>query len=89
MSAFESFPSWSALVGAVARGERIFYHAPLDARPVLVRCELRGRNPRTFKVRVFPPSRDADPFTADTGHLDRFKRLVKSEPDLVLTLDDE
>lgn len=83
---YQGFPTWNALVGAVGRGEAIWYQAPLDARPVRVRCELRARS----KVRVFPPTRDADPFTADAGHLERFKRYIPArEPDEVIVFDDE
>jgi hypothetical protein len=72
---FESFASWPDLLahiesGAV-RSEGLWYHAPLDVLPYSVRVELRARG----KVRVFPWS-SADPFTADEGHLSRFRRRV-------------
>jgi len=72
----EKFESWEDLLMHVAAGLSIWYHAPLDVNPVRVRAEIRSR----MKVRVFPPSRDCDPFTADRGHLDRFRgRLSPGE----------
>ena len=72
MSKFESFSSWNEVVAAAGAGEKLWYHAPMDILPHNVRVETRRGN----KLRVFPWSRDADPFTADAGHLSRFKRMV-------------
>lgn len=59
------------LYDAIAAGYRIAYQAPLDSRPVHVSCKVR----RDGRVRVDPPYADADPFTADAGHLGRFRIL--------------
>lgn len=67
---YDTFQSWFAVLVHVDMGEPIYYHAPLDYHPVRVRAERR----RGQKVRVFPPSRGADPFTTDADHLPRFKR---------------
>ncbi len=72
----ESFASWADLLAHVesgaVRSEDLWYHAPLDILPHSVRVELRARG----KVRVFPWSTGVDPFTADEGHLPRFRRRV-------------
>ncbi len=69
---FQTFGSWFGVLQAIANGDaRIFYHAPLDTapRPVLIR-----RVYKNGKVRV-----DAGEvtFTADPGHLDRFRYLPR------------
>jgi hypothetical protein len=66
----DTFASWAELLTYVEekRGP-VRYHAPLDIRPAMVRAERRGK-----KVRVFPFASDCDSFTADAGHLDRFRR---------------
>lgn len=69
---FQPFESWQAVLDSVKIGEKLWYHAPLDITPRSVRCESRRGN----KVRVFPWTKQTDPFTADSGHLDRFRKLV-------------
>ena len=73
---FAGFASWRDVLDHVASGAPTYYQAPLDYRPVLVAAELRSRG----RVRVDPLSRDADPFTADHKHLDRFRREVSANP---------
>lgn len=68
----ERFDSWPDLLAHIRAGGSVRYHAPLDVRPVSVLATVRGRTDRA-KVRVIPCSRDADPFWADAGHLDRFR----------------
>lgn len=63
------FSSWSEVVDAAKRGARLWYHAPLDRNPVRVQIDRVFKN---GKIRIAKPSRDADAFTADAGHLDRF-----------------
>lgn len=79
--AFEAFNSWKEVLAAAHAGEPLYYHAPLDAHPVRVEVEARARS-----LRVFPPgsrgrgkARTSDPFTADKGHLSRFRRMVGGE----------
>ena len=72
MNRFEKFPTWDDVLAHVAMHECVYYHAPMDVRPVLVKAAARGD-----AVRVVPFDRHADPFTADRGHFDRFERLVK------------
>jgi hypothetical protein len=67
-----TFSTWAEVLAYVAAGKQTWYHAPLDILPHMVRCELR----RGKKIRVFPWTRDVDPFTADSGHLSRFRRVT-------------
>jgi hypothetical protein len=67
-SEFCTFATWRDVLVHIQAGRPIYYHAPLDVRPVAVRCQLTKGN----KVRVFPPTADADPFTADSAHRARF-----------------
>lgn len=73
-----SFATWAAVIAYVRRTGFAWYKAPLDARPVHVRCFVRGKHPR--KIRVHPARwREADPFWADAGHLDRFFFHIRPE----------
>lgn len=66
-----AFPDWPAVLRHVRDGRPIWYHAPLDYRPVPVRAKLTTTSQR---VRVSPClASDADAFTADAGHLERFR----------------
>lgn len=69
---FLPFDTWDQVLAHVANHYSVWYHAPLDVRPVRVSVTLRGA-----KLRVYPPSNDADPFTADASHLERFRRRVE------------
>lgn len=68
---YTGFSTWAELLAFIARGGWLHYHAPLDLRPVSVRVVKVYKN---GKIRVDPGTRDADAFTADEGHLPRFKR---------------
>ena len=67
---FSGFPTWADVMRHVRLGLCVWYQAPLDYKPVLIDARLT----RGEKVRVRPFG-DADPFTADEGHLDRFRRI--------------
>jgi len=83
---FATFATWPELLAYAATGEPLYYHAPLNVEPV--RIWKREPEPglpcyavRARSLRITPPDahgrgarRTADPFTADKGHLDRFKR---------------
>ena len=68
---FEPFRSWADVLAYVQRHGAIYYQAPLDWRPVLVRASAED------VVKIEPDPANADPFNADILHLDRFKRKVK------------
>jgi hypothetical protein len=69
-----TFTSWPQLTDHVRAGYRLFYQAPMDYRPVMVTAVIR----KDGNLRVSVPYGDADSFTADIGHLDRFRREEKS-----------
>ena len=82
--ALAGFSSWPDVLAYARSGGDLYYQAPLNHLPVLLRpgknqtytYEVRARS-----IRIWPGgsvgrgrSRTADPFTADAGHLDRFSR---------------
>lgn len=70
---FESYKSWADVLGDADRGRWMHYHAPMDLRPVSVRVLKIFKN---GKIRI---SNGIDyTFTADEGHLSRFRRMVRS-----------
>jgi hypothetical protein len=69
----EPFHTWEQLVDHIKAGYLLWYQAPLDYYPAQVSAVVR----KDGKVRVMPIYADADPFTADRGHLDRFRRATK------------
>lgn len=70
MTHWQKFRTWGALLVHLSNGAQwIWYHAPLDVRPRLVKVVRIYKN---GKVRINPGHPDCDPFTADSGHLDRF-----------------
>lgn len=68
---WQTFSTWSDVLAAARRGERLWYQAPLDARPSSILIVKVYKND---KIRIDPLSNQADPFTADAGHLSRFRR---------------
>ena len=71
---YTSFASWAQLLDHVRAGYRLYYQAPMDYRPVMVNATIR---PKDGNLRVYAPFTDSDPFTADAGHLARFRREGK------------
>ena len=78
-----NFETWDDVLHHVRQGLPIYYQAPLDAKPVLIGAAVRvhvasiglDRWEKTYTVRVTPPHwSDTDPFSADSGHLERFRR---------------
>ena len=67
---FEHFTSWAQLIDHVRAGYALWYQGPIDYCPVQVVAVVR----KDGQIRVTPPYADADPFTADHDHLDRFRR---------------
>lgn len=63
----ETFGCWSGLLAAIHDGAILYYHAPLDFSP---RRVLIAKVFKNGKVRVLAGSLL---FTADPGHLDRFR----------------
>lgn len=69
---YESFASWAQLLDHVAGSYPLYYQAPMDHQPVLIAVKQR----QDGCLRVYPPYRGCDPFTADERHLERFWRLA-------------
>lgn len=67
---YEDFTTWAQLADHVSAEYPLFYQGPMDYRPAQVTAVVR----KDGKLRVSPVYTDADPFTADAGHLPRFKR---------------
>lgn len=63
--------TWAEILRMAHAGTFLWYHAPLDLYPAAVNVVRVFKN---GKIRVKPVSGDADPFTADEGHLNRFRR---------------
>lgn len=58
------------IVAVASNDKRLAYQAPMDLHPtsiIVVKLYKNG------KLRVQPLSNQAYPFTADSGHLDRFR----------------
>ena len=68
---FHGFSSWSDVLSAARRGDRLWYGAPLDRHPISIMVKKVYKN---GKIRIDPMSNQADDFTADAGHLNRFFR---------------
>ena len=73
MRTLTRFASWADVLRHVASGAETLYHAPMDLTPRTVVATVRGKRPTV--VRVVPLSNQCDPFNADAGHLDRFRRV--------------
>lgn len=71
---FGSFDTWADVLAHVRAGLAVYYQAPMDYRPVKIRARALGNH----KIRVYPPSSDVDVFTADSGHLPRFRRQLQA-----------
>lgn len=80
------FSSWRDVLDYASRGGDLYYKAPMDQRATRFSERDAGLAPYTYQVRartikMWPGgstgrgrSRTTDPFTADSGHLDRFSR---------------
>jgi hypothetical protein len=68
---YKLFDTWSDVLAAARRGERLWYQAPLDRFPSSILVVKVFKND---KIRIDPLSNQVDNFTADAGHLSRFRR---------------
>jgi hypothetical protein len=94
----EHFHSWADVLAYARRGAPLYYHAPLDSHPVRIYPktwdgEQLAYVVRARTIRIWPSGstgrgrrRTSDPFTADAGHLDRFRYpargVVRENPTL-------
>lgn len=65
--------SWAEVLRLESAGVPLYYKAPLDIRPTLVRVVRQFKN---GKMRIAAPELT---FTADVGHRNRFFRLAHGE----------
>jgi hypothetical protein len=70
---YKEFSTWNEVLSAAAAGERLWYQAPMDRSPHSVRVVRVFKN---GKIHIDPLSNEADSFTADAGHLSRFRYRV-------------
>lgn len=82
-STFVGFDAWSDVLAHVREGHRTYYHAPLDYMPRGVIAVIVGK--RNDRLRIVPDT-DADSFTVDKGHLDRFRKIVLKDSVGTVTL---
>lgn len=68
---FVGFTTWLAVLQYAQSGRPLYYHAPLDPQPRRIHVSALYKN---GKLRIAKPSADADGFTADAGHLERFRK---------------
>ena len=73
MGGLVPFESWTQLLDHIAAEYPLFYQGPMDYRASTVGACVR----KDGKIRVTPVFTDADPFTADMAHLERFRRKAK------------
>lgn len=73
MSNFATFSSWDEVLDAARRGERLWYQAPMDRSPHSILVDKIYKN---GKLRINPLSNQADKFSADAGHLLRFRKRI-------------
>ena len=64
------FKFWAEVLAHVDAGGELAYAAPLDLKARRVIVLKRFKN---GKLRLDPLTNQVDPFTADSGHLDRMR----------------
>lgn len=70
MSDLMEFRDWAQLIAHIRAEYALWYQAPMDIRPALVTAIIR----KDGKLRVTSWHPDFVNFTADPGHLSRFRR---------------
>lgn len=70
---FVALEKWSEVLTIARDGGALWYQAPFDARPRRVSVVKVFKN---GSIRIDPLSNSADKFTADSGHLSRFRIKV-------------
>jgi len=62
------------VIAHLRAGRPLYYKAPLSYRAVRIDNVARPFGKNRIYIRADRLDRDSDPFTADAGHLDRFRR---------------
>ena len=65
-----TFDTWAGVLEAARSGARLYCQAPFDRSPRAIHVVKVFKN---GSIRIDPLSNQADKFTADRGHLDRFR----------------
>lgn len=85
------FESWADVLAYAREGHPLYYKAPMDRNATRFIPSDGERAPYTYVVqartlKMYPPGsvgrgrqRTSDPFTADSGHLDRFSHAAEEE----------
>ncbi len=78
MNTLTTFATWAELLNFIGNGrahlfagQRLLYQAPMSVRPCTVRIVRIFKN---GKLRLDPGYVNGDKFTADSTHLDRFRK---------------
>ncbi len=71
------FATWSDVLTYVKGGEPLFYQGPLDVRPGRVRVRAAYKNGKLRLEDYWHGTDNYDRFTADHGHLSRFRYQQK------------
>jgi hypothetical protein len=84
---FTTYRTWHEVMEDARAGRDLYYHAPMDYQPTRLRALVPPNGPRapfTYVVmprgiRIYPGgsvgrNKTADPFTASSDHVDRFRR---------------
>lgn len=84
-----AFKSWPEVLAYARTGRPLYYKAPMDHQAVRLlpgHAQPPSYEAKQRSIRIWPfgsvgrgRSRSADPFNADSGHLDRFLRPEESE----------
>jgi hypothetical protein len=71
VATWQPFSSWNEVLAAARRGDWLAYQAPMDSAPRSIHVDKVYKN---GSIRIDPLSNQADKFTANAGHLSRFRR---------------
>jgi hypothetical protein len=70
----DGFSSMLEVIAHLRAGLPLYYKAPLSYRAARIDNVARPFGKNRIYIRANLLDRDSDPFTADAGHLDRFRR---------------
>lgn len=74
-----AFGDWAELLLAARNGVQLYYRTPMDAAQAYPAKSVQVvRVYKNGNLRIRPLSNQADAFTADPGHLNRFRRMTEA-----------
>lgn len=72
------FANWDDVLNAARAGEQLWYESPMDAAQAYPAKQVQViRVYNNGKLRIDPLSNQASAFTADSGHVYRFRHAAK------------